>query len=73
MKTTTVSQKSTRGFYAKACPRCKGDMYSGRDFYGGFVSCYQCGYETSGQKVVLSPISPRELSTIPDELLQESA
>ena len=27
----------------KSCKRCGGDLYSGKDFYGPFVSCLQCG------------------------------
>jgi len=28
----------------KACPRCKGDLFSDRDRYGQFLCCTQCGY-----------------------------
>ena len=27
----------------KSCKRCSGDLYLGKDFYGSFVSCLQCG------------------------------
>ena len=29
-------------FWIKACPRCRGDLYEGRDIYGNYVSCLQC-------------------------------
>jgi ribosomal protein L37AE/L43A len=29
--------------YFKACPRCKGELYSDRDAYGHFRKCLQCG------------------------------
>jgi len=29
-------------FY-RACPKCKGDMDTKRDLYGGFRECLQCG------------------------------
>jgi hypothetical protein len=29
-------------FY-RACPKCKGDMDTRRDLYGGFRECLQCG------------------------------
>ena len=28
----------------KACPRCGGDLFSQGDWWGGYVSCLQCGY-----------------------------
>jgi len=30
--------------YFKECPRCRGDLFSGEDIHGGYVSCAQCGY-----------------------------
>ena len=30
--------------YFKACPRCKGDLYTNRDVYGEYKECLQCGY-----------------------------
>ena len=27
----------------KSCKRCSGDLYLGKDSYGSFVSCMQCG------------------------------
>lgn len=30
--------------WLKSCPRCQGDMFLDRDFYGSYVSCLQCGY-----------------------------
>ncbi len=28
----------------KACPRCGGDVYFDRDWYGRYMQCLQCGY-----------------------------
>ncbi len=30
--------------YLKSCPKCLGDLTLGRDSYGTFVSCLQCGF-----------------------------
>lgn len=30
--------------YFKECPKCQGDLFSGEDIHGGYVSCIQCGY-----------------------------
>ena len=29
-------------FWLKACPKCHGDLYTGKDTYGPFISCMQC-------------------------------
>ena len=28
----------------KSCPRCGGDMFIDRDFYGWYEKCLQCAY-----------------------------
>ena len=30
--------------YFKECPKCHGDLISGGDMHGEYVSCIQCGY-----------------------------
>jgi len=30
-------------FYLKQCKRCKGDYYLGKDNFGAYLSCLQCG------------------------------
>ena len=30
--------------YLKSCPKCLGDLTLGRDSYGTFISCLQCGF-----------------------------
>ena len=30
--------------YFKSCPRCHGDLTTGQDAYGSFISCLQCGF-----------------------------
>ncbi len=37
--------------YFKACPRCRGDMTLGKDFYGCYLECLQCGYEEEVHEV----------------------
>lgn len=34
-------------FWFQACPRCRGDLYQGRDIYGAYIACVQCGYVLS--------------------------
>ena len=31
-------------FWLKDCPRCHGDLFQNRDYYGWYVSCLQCGH-----------------------------
>jgi hypothetical protein len=28
----------------KGCPRCNGDLFTDRDWYGPFIQCLQCGW-----------------------------
>ena len=46
-------------FWLKCCPRCnKGDLYEGKDMYGRYVACLQCGYYlTEVEEVVLRDTS----------------
>ena len=30
--------------YLKECPKCHGDLNTGEDIHGRYVSCLQCGY-----------------------------
>lgn len=30
--------------YFKECPKCHGDLYTGEDVHGRYVSCFQCGF-----------------------------
>lgn len=41
--------------YLKACPRCKGDLFTERDFRETYISCLQCGH-------ILSILEERLLS-----------
>ena len=34
-------------FWRKSCPRCAGDIYDARDFFGGYLACMQCGHYLS--------------------------
>ena len=27
----------------RGCPKCHGDLYAGKDIYGEYLSCIQCG------------------------------
>ena len=31
-------------FWFKACPKCRGDLYSNSDVYGSYVACLQCSH-----------------------------
>ena len=45
--------------YLKSCPKCLGDLTVGRDSYGTFISCLQCGFmrdiEVNGSSKKASP------------------
>jgi reverse gyrase len=30
--------------YVKACPRCRGDVFTERDHQGCYLTCLQCGH-----------------------------
>ena len=30
-------------FHLKGCPKCRGDLFFEKDFYGSFFRCLQCG------------------------------
>ncbi len=30
-------------FKLRGCPKCRGDLYTGEDIYGVYLSCIQCG------------------------------
>ena len=39
-----VNGKAGRMLFLKSCPRCQGDMYLARDYYGTYKECLQCWY-----------------------------
>jgi hypothetical protein len=48
-------------FWLKACPKCHGDLYNGKDAYGSFIACMQCSrYLTQAEeaKLVLATAKP---------------
>ena len=30
-------------FHLKGCPKCRGDLFFEKDFYGSYFKCLQCG------------------------------
>jgi hypothetical protein len=49
--------------WLKSCPHCKGDLYQGRDLYGCYVACFQCGHYLSiAEEVALRCSSPHKAS-----------
>ena len=30
-------------FHLKSCPKCRGDLFFEKDFYGSYFKCLQCG------------------------------
>ena len=30
-------------FHLKGCPKCRGDLFFEKDFYGAYFKCLQCG------------------------------
>lgn len=37
----------------KACPRCSGDLYDGKDTLSYFIACIQCGHELNANELVI--------------------
>ena len=35
-----------RGFARKKCPKCRGQTFIGKDIYGWYEKCLQCGRST---------------------------
>ena len=44
IKRSAFIYNSGRVLQFKGCPRCGGDMHGGRDIYGEFDTCLQCGH-----------------------------
>jgi len=46
-------------FWLKGCTRCGGDLASGSDHYGPYISCLQCGslVEMNVEPVLAPPIN----------------
>ena len=46
-KVINRARRETEGYTKvirfKACPKCHGDLIDGRDQYGSYLSCIQCG------------------------------
>lgn len=61
----------------KCCPRCNtGALYEGRDVYGSYIACLQCGYYLSeAEEVALryastpGPIGQTRSKTPPEPVL----
>ena len=49
-------------FWFKQCPRCCGDLYETRDWFGPFITCLQCGMN---KDVTGLPVDLKELSFEP--------
>jgi hypothetical protein len=45
-------------FRLRGCPRCNGDLREGKDKYGKYLTCLQCGYHESETKDSGPPILP---------------
>jgi hypothetical protein len=46
-------------FWLKSCPRCRGDLYEGKDVYGRYVACLQCGHYLGEAEELLLRYLPR--------------
>jgi hypothetical protein len=46
-------------FWLKSCPRCCGDLYEGKDIYGRYVACLQCGHYLGEAEDLLLRYLPR--------------
>ena len=54
---TAFAGNSGRVLLFKGCPRCGGDMHGGRDIYGEFNTCLQCGH-------TMDMASPRRMAAM---------
>ena len=41
----------TEGFIRKRCPKCGGNVYLDRDYYGWYEKCLQCAYTSDLKNV----------------------
>jgi hypothetical protein len=46
-------------FWLKSCPRCRGDLCEGKDVYGRYVACLQCGHYLGEAEELLLRYLPR--------------
>jgi tRNA(Ile2) C34 agmatinyltransferase TiaS len=47
-----MKKKMRAGFVNKRCPKCGGNVYIDKDFYGWYEKCLQCGYASDLQSLV---------------------
>lgn len=48
-------------YWLKQCPKCNGDLTTGRDQYGEYMSCMQCGLCKDIQvETLASPFANRD-------------
>lgn len=43
------------GFVPERCPKCGGNVYLERDYYGWYEQCLQCGYARDLKSLVEVP------------------
>lgn len=36
--------------WLKCCPRCVGDLYESKDWFGDYIGCVQCGYHLTEEE-----------------------
>ena len=51
-------------FKLKACPRCHGDLFVDRDYYGWYEQCIQCGHMAYHKVAATSPGAGQEMATV---------
>ncbi len=53
-------------FWLKSCPHCLGDLYEGKDLYGWYVACLQCGhYLEEAEELILRCLPQWDAETRP--------
>lgn len=40
----------------KGCPRCRGDMFRDRDYFGAYWQCLQCGCQIQDDAALRRPV-----------------
>lgn len=49
--------------YLKACPRCRGDLFTERDLREYYVTCLQCGHVLSAREELVLQLRASEWVT----------
>ena len=60
-------------FKLRGCPKCHGDLCDGKDIYGTYLSCIQCGRYYSAPEAPARGLRPAPAGPPPLGELKEAA